>query len=223
MTESEQEVYLQLRAERDLLKRQMKLLTEENDRLRSRLGVERTEYAVESLTPVMPDAMQRLSLQEKIELFRSLFRGREDVFARRWFSKTSGKSGYQPVCEREWDARYCDKKRFKCAECPNRQFKPLTYDDYYNHLAGKKPNGEDVIGIYAILEDNTCCFLCTDFDDKNCEHGYQSDVLAFVSVCKDWGIPYSIERSRSGNGAQCGYSSISLWRQRKLAGWAMPS
>ena len=105
------------------------------------------------------------------------------------------------MCEREWDARYCDKKRFKCAECPNRQFKPLAYDDYYNHLAGTKPNGEDVIGIYAILEDDTCCFLCTDFDDKNCEHGYQSDVLAFVSVCKDWGIPYSIERSRSGNGA----------------------
>ena len=86
MTESEQEVYLQLRAERDLLKRQVKLLREENARLKSRLGVEGTENTIESLAPAMPDAMQRLSLQEKIGLFRSLFRGREDVFARRWFS-----------------------------------------------------------------------------------------------------------------------------------------
>lgn len=57
------------------------------------------------------------------------------------------------------------------------------------------------IGVYAILSDDTCNFLCADFDDKNCEHGYKKDVLAFVSVCKDWDIPYSIERSRSGNGA----------------------
>lgn len=57
------------------------------------------------------------------------------------------------------------------------------------------------IGVYAILSDDTCNFLCADFDDKNCEHGFKKDVLAFVSVCKDWGIPYSIERSRSGNGA----------------------
>ncbi len=29
----------------------------------------------------------------------------------------------------------------------------------------------------------------------------QKGVLAFVGVCRDWGVPYSIERSRSGDGA----------------------
>ena len=70
-----------------------------------------------------------LSLEEKVALFRSLFQGCKDVFARRWFSVTTGKNGYQPVCSREWNREYCDKKKYKCAECPNREFQPLGYDD----------------------------------------------------------------------------------------------
>lgn len=142
-----------------------------------------------------------LSLEEKVALFRGLFQGREDVFARRWFSSTTGKSGYQPVCTREWNREYCDKKKYKCAECPNREFQPLGYNDIYRHLEGKDQNGRDVVGVYAILPDNSCRFLCCDFDDKNCEHDYQKDVMAYVNVCRDWGIPAYIERSRSGNGA----------------------
>ena len=130
-----------------------------------------------------PYAMQTLSLQEKVGLFRSLFRGREDVFARRWFSKATGKAGYQPVCQNEW-GQLCDKRKFKCAECPNRQFSPLTDNDFYRHLEGKDVDGRDVIGLYVLNEDNTCNLLCTDFDDKNCEHGYQEDVVAFIDVCK---------------------------------------
>ena len=57
------------------------------------------------------------------------------------------------------------------------------------------------MGLYAIMPDNNCAFLCTDFDNKSCKHGYEDDVLAFVGVCKDWQIPYAIERSRSGKGA----------------------
>nr|WP_303661596.1 DEAD/DEAH box helicase family protein [Bacteroides intestinalis] len=123
------------------------------------------------------------------------------MFARRWFSNSTGKSGYQPVCSREWNREFCDKKKFKCTECPNREFQPLGYNDIYRHLEGKDPNGRDVVGVYAILPDNTCRFLCCDFDDKSCEHGYQEDVRAYVSVCRDWNIPAYIERSRSGNGA----------------------
>lgn len=141
------------------------------------------------------------SLQEKVAIFKSVFEGRNDVFAKRWFSATTQKSGYQPVCEREWNREFCDKRKYKCADCPNRQFAPLTYNDYFNHLAGRDAWGRDVIGLYPIRKDNTCCFLCTDFDDKSCEHGYKNDVLAFVSVCKVWNVPYYIERSRSGNGA----------------------
>ena len=131
-------------------------------------------------------AMHSLSLQEKIGLFRSIFKGREDVFAKRWYSDTSKKSGYQPVCEREWNREFCDKRKHKCAECPNRLFAPLTNEHIYNHLAGKDDYGRDVLGVYPIMDNNTCNFLCTDFDDKSCEHGYQNDVLAFVCVCKEW-------------------------------------
>lgn len=143
----------------------------------------------------------KLSIEERVAIFHSLFKGREDVFARRWFSKTTGKSGYQPVCINEWRRGVCDKKKYKCADCPNRHFAPLTYQDLYRHLEGKDENCCDVIGLYAIMPDNNCAFLCTDFDDKSCKHGYKDDVLAFVGVCKEWNIPYAIERSRSGNGA----------------------
>ena len=143
----------------------------------------------------------KLSIEERVAIFHSLFKGREDVFARRWFSKTTAKSGYQPVCINEWRRGVCDKKKFKCTDCPNRHFAPLTYQDLYRHLEGKDENCCDVVGLYAIMPDNNCTFLCTDFDDKSCKYGYKDDVLAFVGVCKEWNIPYAIERSRSGNGA----------------------
>lgn len=160
-----------------------------------------------------------LSLQEKVALFQSLFKGRDDVFARRWYSKASGKSGYQPVCLNEWNPKSCNKKQYKCAECPNRQLKSLAYDDYYKHLEGKNADGCDVIGLYVIRTDNTCYFLCVDFDDKQCEHGYQNDVCAFVNICKEWNVPCSIERSRSGNGAHVWIffsEALSVIKARKL-------
>lgn len=143
----------------------------------------------------------KLSLDEKIALFRNFFKGRDDVFARRWFNKTTEKGGYQPVCINEWRRGICDKKKHKCAECPNRNFAPLTNQDIYRHLEGKDENGCDVIGLYVVTSDNKCSFLCADFDDKNCTHGYKNDVWAFISICREWRIPFSIERSRSGNGA----------------------
>lgn len=161
----------------------------------------------------------QFTLQEKVALFQSLFQGREDVFARRWYSSTTQKSGYQPVCNREWVREFCDKRKYKCADCPNRQFAPLTYNDIFNHLAGKDAWGRDVIGLYPIRKDNTCCFLCTDFDDKSCEHGYKNDVLAFVNVCKTWNVPCYIERSRSGNGAHVWIffeMPITAFKARKL-------
>ena len=181
--------------ERQRLLERIKELETENAELKKRLS--------EDVVPAVhePTAMQKLSAQEKVELFRSVFKGREEVFARRWYSKASGKGGYQPVCLNEWNRQLCDKRKFKCAECPNRLFAPLTDNEIYRHLEGKDVDGRDVIGLYVLNEDNTCNLLCTDFDDKNCKHGYQEDVVAFVDVCKSWGIPYSIERSRSGNGA----------------------
>ena len=79
----------------------------ENARLRALLA----QHGITIDEPVTQSPQKpSLSLEEKVALFRSLFQGREDVFARRWFSPTTGKSGYQPVCAREWDSEYCDKK-----------------------------------------------------------------------------------------------------------------
>ena len=207
----------ELRKKYNLLVAQNDILRKENAELRSLLCAHGIEYKTRSTniieyksrpsnvidsiySPIsLPEI--KLSLDERVALFMSLFKGRKDVFARRWFSKSTGKAGYQPVCVNEWRRGVCDKKTYKCAECPNRDFAPLTSQDVYRHLEGKDENCCDVVGLYAIMPDNNCSFLCTDFDDKSCKHGYKDDVLAFVGVCRDWQIPYAIERSRSGNGA----------------------
>ena len=189
------------------LLQQNEVLRQENEELKLLLHAHGIEYKPkhaeekDSVYSSFTFPSVKLSLEERVAIFHSLFKGREDVFARRWFSKTTGKSGYQPVCINEWRRGVCDKKKFKCADCPNRHFAQLTYQDLYRHLEGKDENCCDVIGLYAIMPDNNCAFLCTDFDDKSCKHGYKDDVLAFVGVCKEWNIPYAIERSRSGNGA----------------------
>ena len=190
------------------LLRQYEVLHKENEVLRLLLRIHGVEYETR-----MKEEMNKpiyslvsvptitLSIDERIRLFQSLFKGREDVFARRWFSKTTGKSGYQPVCINEWKQGICDKKKYRCVICPNRNFAPLTTQDMYRHLEGKDEYCCDVVGLYAIMQDNNCAFLCADFDDKNCKYGYKEDVLAYVGVCREWLIPYAIERSRSGNGA----------------------
>ena len=94
-------------------------LEEENSILKSLLfkhGIAYEETKLETVVRApksekQDSAMHRLSLLEKVELFRSLFKGREDVFAKRWYSDTSKKSGYQPVCEREWNREFCDKRK----------------------------------------------------------------------------------------------------------------
>lgn len=137
------------------------------------------------------------SPQEKISVFRSLFKGREDVFARRWYSKALDKSGYQPVCGNEWDMELCNKKKFKCSTCPNRKLMPITDRDIYRHLSGKDLYGRDVVGIYPMLPDETCLFLCADFDEER----YKEDVSEYRKICQRLGVPVSVEISRSGNGA----------------------
>ena len=201
-------------------------LEKENARLKAILdknGIEYEHFESKTCISNHVEAVQistcQFTLQEKVAIFQRAFQGRDDVFAKRWYSSTTQKSGYQPVCKREWNREFCDKRKYKCADCPNRQFAPLTYNDFFNHLAGKDAWGRDVIGLYPIRKDNTCCFLCTDFDDKSCEHGYKNDVLAFVNVCKTWNVPCYIERSRSGNGAHVWIffdTPITAFKARKL-------
>ena len=78
-----------------------------------------------------------LTLTEKIRLYRSLFHGREDVYAILWQNKTTLKSGYSPVCKNEWAPGLCQKFKIKCTVCPNRELTPITDQVIQNHLEGK--------------------------------------------------------------------------------------
>ena len=197
----------ELQKKYDTLVGKYNALLAENEELKSILlqhGIAYSASEISDKEPIFSPVIfpsVNFTPDEKIALFSSFFKGRTDVFARRWFSRTTGKGGYQPVCTNEWRRGVCDKKRYKCSDCPNRNLAPLTSREIYRHLEGKDEYGCDVIGLYAVTPDNKCSFLCADFDDKNCTRGYKEDVLAFTAVCRNWGIPYSIERSRSGNGA----------------------
>jgi hypothetical protein len=133
----------------------------------------------------------------KIELFRSLFRGREDVYPRRFESRKTGKSGYAPACANEWIRGICEKPRIKCADCPNRRFLQITDEVVGWHLSGRDDKGSDfVMGVYAMLLDETCFFLAVDFDEED----WQRDAAAFLETCRRLKVPAALERSRSGNG-----------------------
>jgi len=133
----------------------------------------------------------------KIALFRSLFRGREDVYPRRFESRKTGRSGYQPACGNEWIRGVCEKPRIKCSDCPNQCFLAVTDEVVRWHLSGKDTLGRDfVMGVYPMLRDETCHFLAVDFDRE----GWQQDAGAFLEVCLRLDLPAALERSRSGNG-----------------------
>lgn len=129
----------ELQKKYNLLVTQNEILRKENTELRSLLCAHGIEYksrptnVIDSIYSPISLPVIKLSLDERVALFMSLFKGRKDVFARRWFSKSTGKAGYQPVCVNEWRRGVCDKKTYKCAECPNRDFAPLTSHDVYRH------------------------------------------------------------------------------------------
>lgn len=150
------------------------------------------------MTPTSRAIDQRASSQAKIALFRSLFRGREDVYPRRFESRRTGRSGYAPACANEWVPEICQKPRIKCAACPNRRFLPVTDDVIRWHLSGTDAHGESfVAGVYPLLLNEKCYFLAVDFDKAV----WREDVSAFVDSCRRLDIPVAIERSRSGQGA----------------------
>jgi hypothetical protein len=90
--------------------------------------------------------------EAKIALFRSLFRGRDDVYPRRFESRKTGRCGYQPACANEWASGICEKPRTKCIECAQRRFLPVTDEVVRWHLSGQDSKGRDfVMGLYPLL------------------------------------------------------------------------
>lgn len=161
-----------------------------------------TARRVESLQPLArsPDSGQidRTSLPEaKIALFRSLFNVRDDVYARRFENRKTGRSGYAPACANEWVRGICEKPRVKCATCPHRRLLPLTDDVIRWHLSGYDPDGEPfVAGGYPLFQDETCGFLAIDFDKAD----WRKDAKSFLETCRRMHLPAALERSRSGMG-----------------------
>ncbi len=176
------------------------LLREENARLKELLGLEQDKKnPLTTLTlsePLVPFLAQtgvihnESSREVKIALFRSLFRGREDVYPVRWERK-DGRSGYSPACVLEWKKPLCGKPAVKCGNCRHRKLLPVTDEVIHHHLIGKH-----IIGVYPMLPDETCWFLAVDFDRKT----WQEDARAFLATCHKMAIPAALERSRSGKG-----------------------
>jgi len=165
--------------------------------LRDELGAIPQEQLSIVAEPTATPPFTPTSNPQKIALFRSLFRGREDVFARRWQNPKTGRSGYSPACANEWKQGACPKgkgaaRRSTCGDCTSQAFLPMTNHEIAGHL-----RGDQVVGVYPLLADETCWFLAADFDKRT----WQEDVGAFVETCRRQGVPVAIERSRSGNGA----------------------
>ncbi len=173
-------------------------LRAENVRLRAMLGIEDSVSkapgpAAIPIVSVSDSSITAPSTPEKkISLFRSLFRGREDVYAIRWEGK-DGKSGYSPAGVTDWRAIHTARpeERKKVAR-KTRTLQPLTDSAIRDHLTGKQ-----TVGVYPLLPDETCWFLAVDFDKKS----WMADAAALASTCQRFQIPAAVERSRSGNGA----------------------
>ncbi len=138
-----------------LIQEQLKLareecerLRKENDRLRSLIESD-GQATIQIEDPNRKPQVSELSVpdnrsvEEKIVLFRSLFKGREDIYALRWESN-KGKSGYAPACGNEWDRVLCRKPQIKCSECPNSKFLSVTDQAIHDHLSGKIHKGSNL-------------------------------------------------------------------------------
>jgi len=167
-------------------------LRAENTRLIALLESHGIEWRLRSKPATPPVEPSRLSTEEKVALFRRLFRGRTDVYPVRWESKTTGRSGYAPACANEWRAGVCEKPRIKCGDCSHRLLIPLSDAVIYDHLAG-----EITVGVYPLMEDDSCYFLVVDFDEAE----WREDARAFIQSCDELGVPAALEISRSGKGA----------------------
>ena len=131
---------------------------------------------------------------EKIALFRSLFRGRTDVYPQRFESQKSGRAGYSPACANEWVRGVCEKPRIKCSNCPHQKWLPVNDRTVRWHLSGEDSDGKPfVMGVYPMLSDERCYLLAIDLDGK----GWRLDAQALSIRQKN-----SICRSRWNGHAQ---------------------
>ena len=200
--------YRELLEKYNLLLSENKRLIKENDMLRVQLGIQKCKQSenriAESTTeknmledqPTDTAAFSHVNNASdsisKIKLFMSFFKGRDDVYAKKWENKKKAISGFSPVCLNQWQVGLCGKPKTPCSKCTNQHYAALDEYVIENHL-----RGSIIAGIYPMLLDETCHFLAIDLD----EAGWRDDVTALREVCAEFNIPVAVERSQSGNGA----------------------
>lgn len=128
--------------------------------------------------------------QSHISLFRSYFRGREDVYAIRW--EKEGRSGYMPAYKVDWN----DYNQHKAAGGTFANYNKKEFLSLNDVAIGEHLQGKTTVGIYPLLTDNTSFFIVADFDDNN----WESSIQKLYQTCINNELPAVIERSRSGNG-----------------------
>lgn len=140
----------------------------------------------------LPYADAASGTEAKIALFRALFAGREDVYARRWVSSRTGRTGWSPAEDNPFD---------KTKDEADRVFWPLTDETVYGHLDPSRQGRSELhIGLYPLLADDTCQLLACDFDGKD-GSDWRGDATAYAAACAEAGVPALLEISRSGKGA----------------------
>ena len=134
-------------------------------------------------------------MQDQLVIFKSLFKGRNDVFAVRW--EKEGKSGYWPAIDINWTEYSLYKARGGLLEnFPDKKNIPLTDERLTQHLKGR-----EIIGIYPLLQDDTSWFIAADFDQtESGKKNWIEECQTFIVECEKQGLPVYLERSRSGQG-----------------------
>lgn len=207
------------------LQSRIRALEDENRLLKERLDEAGVSYAdivsgdaegvVELYDPDQGARIKKFDVTDKIasDFFMMFCRGRKDLYDLRYTNPKTGKNGYYTQCFNRWD-RGCHiqkKDGVRCKDCELRAYKPVTLPLIKAHMNGTDPNGNDVVAIYPMLENNLCQLLVFDFDNHakgaeqedyaNIDDRWKEEINALRRICKNLDVDAVVERSRSGCGA----------------------
>ena len=207
------------------LQSRIQALEDENRLLKERLDEAGISYAdivsgdaegvVELYDPDQGARIKKFDVTDKIasDFFMMFCRGRKDLYDLRYTNPKTGKNGYYTQCFNRWD-RGCHiqkKDGVRCKDCELRAYKPVTLPLIKAHMNGTDPNGNDVVAIYPMLENNLCQLLVFDFDNHakgaeqedyaNIDDSWKEEINALRRICKNLNVDAVVERSRSGRGA----------------------
>lgn len=207
------------------LQLRIQALMEENRLLKERMDeagvsyadiiVDRAEEDTDLYDPDQGARIKKFEVTDKIasNFFMMFCRGRKDVYDLRYTNPKTGKTGYYIQCFNRWDRNCHIQKRDKvrCKDCELRAYKPITLPLIKKHMIGSDPNGNDVVAIYPMLENNLCQLLVFDFDHHakgaeqddyaNIDDSWKEEINALRRICRNLKVDAVVERSRSGRGA----------------------